>query len=337
MATWSVQTPFGGGSGYDLPNSILEIGVNNLLGNAFSGFVGSYFGKKSSKKQMQMQQEMMKWQALNMPTFQKQGLIDAGYNPLLAVMNNANQAQMPSAYQTYQAMANLGSNSAGGASFTPFKGETERQIKEQNKNMTKRTSLDNTKVELENKVLEQQVRKETAEAHVAEDLASANQIESNIRELNALFELEALGWHPRRSRHAGVEVYPADDIFGPRGYDKQYKDEGNWPTRVFAKRERIDADFMEAYEDSYRAKLSQIEAEIFSDFLGSAEGRDLFQRKIRNQMEQDVYRNSREHQIWEDSINAIHGINEGSSAYENLNRGRRPRSMNINIYNSRKE
>lgn len=45
--------------------------------------------------------------------------------------------------------------------------------------------------------------------------------------------------------------------------------------------------------------------------------------KLKNQIEYDSYKRNRAHAIWEDTINAVHGINEGASAYENVQSARK--------------
>ena len=193
MATTTIMTPFGGGSGYDPLMSLNEIAINNLIGNYFSGLVGSYFGGKSTKKSIKKQQQMMTWQALNMPKYQKQGLIDAGYNPLLAVMNGANTGQMPSAYNTFQAMANLGSNSTGSASVTPYEGEKKSQEAKASKAVTKTAEQQAIGSEIDNSIKAVQLRQARAEASVAEDEASARQVQAHVSEAEALATLDALG------------------------------------------------------------------------------------------------------------------------------------------------
>lgn len=46
-------------------------------------------------------------------------------------------------------------------------------------------------------------------------------------------------------------------------------------------------------------------------------------KKLTNQIEYDSYKRNRAHAIWEDTINAIHGINEGASAYEHAQGARK--------------
>lgn len=45
--------------------------------------------------------------------------------------------------------------------------------------------------------------------------------------------------------------------------------------------------------------------------------------KLKNQIEYDSYKRSYNHALWEDTINALHGINEGASAYEHTQGARK--------------
>lgn len=46
-------------------------------------------------------------------------------------------------------------------------------------------------------------------------------------------------------------------------------------------------------------------------------------KKLRNQIEYDSYKRNYNHAVWEDTINAVHGIHEGASAYESVQGSRK--------------
>lgn len=281
MATLSVQTPFGGGSGYDPLGSLTEIGVNNGIGNLVSGYVGRYFGKKSASDQLDNAIAYSKWQARYLPTHQKQGLIAAGYNPLLAIGSNFGGNVSPSAFTTYQAMANLGSNSHAGATAAPYKGAEERAV----------AQIRNAEVS----TAKSTATAARAEAEVAKDEASARQAEAKIAEIEALATIEAMLGSGRVNWH-NESVQIADDPSSKNWHP--------WNGRgVF-------------FGDGYYSRLVD---------------------KVRNQIDRDAYLNSREHAIFEDGINTVHGINSGASAYEHWRSSRRPRKSNfiINVNNNK--
>lgn len=77
-----------GFSGYDPIGSLMENQDNTLWGqmnNTFNGMRDWYYAKKASARQAALQWEYQKKAALEMPTLQRQGLIAAGFNPLLAI------------------------------------------------------------------------------------------------------------------------------------------------------------------------------------------------------------------------------------------------------------
>lgn len=88
-----------GFSGYDPIGSLMENQDNTLWGqmnNTFNGMRDWYYAKKASARQAALQWEYQKRAALEMPTLQKQGLIAAGFNPLLAISKGiASPSSMP--------------------------------------------------------------------------------------------------------------------------------------------------------------------------------------------------------------------------------------------------
>ncbi len=79
-----------GFSGYDPIGSAMENTDNTMWGqmnNTFNGMRDWYYAKKASARQAALQWEYQKKAALEMPTLQRQGLLAAGFNPLLAIAN----------------------------------------------------------------------------------------------------------------------------------------------------------------------------------------------------------------------------------------------------------
>ena len=253
MATFSIMTPFGGGSGYDPTSSIVESFINNGFGNMISGYVGNYFGKKSSKKQMQMAVDFARWQALNMPKLTKQGLIDAGYNPLLALGGSFGGGSSPAMFSAYQHMANHSSTSSGGVSVTPYEGKQKK-----------------------------------AAANVAEEESKQSELQTEIL--------------------------------------KMEKDAQASETSARAAQAFVDEIEAEATSKALTGVLPEVYVDGKPTYRTSAMQSKQFDRlveKLENQIDRDAYMNSKEHALYEDTINAVHGINQGASAYDHWRSGRR--------------
>lgn len=254
MAYTSIQTPFGGGSGYDPAVSLIEGLVENGFNNMISGYVGNYFGGKSSKKQLKRAIQFASWQAQNLPSLQREGLEKAGFNPLLALGGHFGGNVGSSSFQTFQGMpSHPGSGGSSSVQIKNFEGETQK------------ANAKTAKEEAEQSALTTEILRMEKDAQASE--TSARSAQAFVDEMEAEATSMAL-----------TGVMPYVEVDGKPTYKSSAMDNPKFRRMV---------------------------------------------EKLENQIERDKYINSKEHAIYEDGINAIHGINQGASAYESWRNGRR--------------
>lgn len=255
------------------------------LGSFGQGVLSNYFGKKSAKQALFQQIGLAKWQAKNMPSWQKEGLIKAGYNPLLALDTVGSQA-LPSAFTGW--MPSVGTDTVGGFDNQSFASQKAAKSLKQSEVSTARSAARSAHWEAYQR--EQNAQASRIELETLRDEASARQTLARVDELEALATLDAL---------VGQEGY--------RMNSDDYFDEGGKAARHFSR-----------------------------GFLTKGKtGYDNLRRKIFNQIERDAFRNSKEHAMYEDTINAIHGFNDMGSAYEHWRNGRRFYSPGCSFYRGR--
>lgn len=228
-----------GFSGYDPFMSSVE--------GFLTGGISNYFGKKSAKKALQYQKALATWQAKNMPSLQKEGLIKAGYNPLLALSGIGGQS-LPSAFSGF--MPSIPSSSGEGG----YDAQEFAAAKESLKQMRATTDM------------------MTSEATALREESSARRAQAYVDEIEAKAAQAAL-----TGQRDIVRFNDQPSIYESPQFDRIVK-------------------------------------------------------KLENQIEYDSYQRSKMHAIWEDGINAIHGINQGASAYEHWKSARRPYNSSGRYY-----
>lgn len=157
-------------------NGAMNAGFNIAEGAANSA-ISAHYNKALMAYQSRINRKDHKWSLENSPTFQRQGLVDAGYNPILAFSQNT-----PSMGHVGLGSSSLGSPSAGKAFMESQQlDNAKNQLKiqqEYNKNV-----IANQKAEIEQKKAQTEILKEQADESkrknlVSEDLLKQAQAET---------------------------------------------------------------------------------------------------------------------------------------------------------------
>lgn len=242
--------------------SVFGVSWWDPLGSFAEGQMANHFGKKSAKQALQQQIYAAKNQALKMPSWQKAGLIKAGYNPLLALGSVGSQ-QLPSAYSGW--MPSVGSGAVTGYDHEKFV------------NSRAAKSLKNA-----------EVTSAKSGATISEQQAVQSELETEILRMER--DAQASETHARAAQ-AFVDEIEAE-----------------------ATSKAITGVLPEIYVNGQPTyKTSAMQSRQF----------DRLVEKLENQIDRDAFRNSKEHAMYEDTINAIHGFNDMGSAYEHWRSGRR--------------
>lgn len=201
-----------GFSGYDPIGSFKENALNSAFaqGNSYLSSANSFawngkdlrrnvrYQKKLMRFQQQMNQQNARWNALNMPSFNKQGLQDAGINPLLAYgsinSGGAGEVAVPAgpadtSYEPGQSYQSSATNGFDAEQF--FKGKNGRKLGEATLNMAQANAT-----------------KAAAEAHSAVAKADADAEDDWTRKVIGRIRNEAM-----------FAAEPGDD-----GYEGRYED-----------------------------------------------------------------------------------------------------------------
>lgn len=140
---------------------LMDIGVN-----AANAAVNAHYSKALMDYQSRINRKDFEWQALNAPTFNRTGLVDAGYNPILAFgSNSASMGHVSSP------SVSGGSSSAGRNFIASMEAENAKVKLQQEKEYNENT-LDLQKQEIENKEAQTDILKAQAEEAKRKNLVS---------------------------------------------------------------------------------------------------------------------------------------------------------------------
>ena len=181
-------------------NGAMNAGFNIAEGAANSA-ISAHYNKALMSYQSKLNRKDHQWSLEKSPTFQRQGLVDAGYNPILAFSQNT-----PSMGHVGLLGSSLGTPSAGKAFMQSQElDNAKNQLKvqqEYNKNV-----VENQKAEIENKKAQTQILKEEADEKkranlVAENLSS-EKLKFDMKKTDlSLFDMLQKGYLQYRAQNA---------------------------------------------------------------------------------------------------------------------------------------